>query len=83
MSLIKVDLVKFKNIAHAKRRLARANEFAPLDAIIGAQIPGNDFAAVELQRQAIRDKYAALQTQIDEAQTKEEVNALLPQDPLE
>lgn len=80
MSLIRVDLAKFKHIAHILRREARAKEFAPLDAIIGAQIPGNDFVAVEAQRQAIRDKYENLQNQIDEAQTVEEVKALLPQE---
>lgn len=62
------------------RREVRAKEFAPLDAIIAAQIPGQDFVAVESQRQAIRDKYAVLQAQIDAAQTPEEVKALLPQE---
>ena len=65
--MISINMNKAKEIAHTKRRAARATEFAPLDEVIMKQIPGNDAATAEVQRQAIRDKYASLQTDIDAA----------------
>jgi predicted nucleic acid-binding Zn-ribbon protein len=43
------------------------------------QIPGNDHAQAEGARQAIREKYATLQAQMDAAQTADELKALLPE----
>lgn len=63
--MIAVNLDKAKLIAHERRRAARSLEFAPHDEVIAKQIPGNDFDEAEAARQAIRDKYAAIQTQID------------------
>jgi hypothetical protein len=77
--MINVNMTKAKDIAHAARRTARAVEFEPHDAIIMKQIPGNDAAAAEAARQAIRDKYAALQAQMDAAQTPEQLKSLMPQ----
>jgi hypothetical protein len=62
--MIAINLDKAKAIAHDKRRAARAAEFAPLD--IKATIP-NEAVAAEAARQAIRDKYAVIQTDIDTA----------------
>jgi len=62
--MIKVDITKAKDIAHAKRRAVRATEFAPLD--IKATIPAEATEA-EAQRQAVRDKYAVIQNDIDAA----------------
>ncbi len=62
--MITINLDKAKAIAHDKRRAARAAEFAPLD--IKATIPSEAVAA-EAARQAIRDKYAVIQTDIDTA----------------
>jgi len=76
--MIKINIDKAKAIAHDARRAARTKEFEPHDAIIMKQIPGVDAAAAEAARQAIRDKYAALQTQMDEAQTPEQLKALMP-----
>jgi hypothetical protein len=42
------------------------------------QIPGVDAQQAEAARQAIREKYAALQAQMDAAQTPEELKTLLP-----
>lgn len=64
---IVIDLTKAKLIAHEKRRAARSQEFEPYDAIIMKQIPGNDLIKAEAARQAIREKYAIVQTQIDTA----------------
>lgn len=76
--MIVINLNKAKGIAHEKRREARAAEFAPLDEVIAKQIPGTDFAAVEAQRQSIRNKYASLQEQIDAASTVERLKVLVP-----
>ncbi len=72
---IVIDINKAKAIAHDARRAARAAEFAPLD--VKATIP-SEAAAAEAARQAIRDKYAAMQTQMDAAQTPEQLKALMP-----
>jgi hypothetical protein len=69
--MITINLNKAKAIAHDKRRLARAAEFAPLD--IKATIP-SEAAAAESSRQFIRDKYADIQARIDATPT---VDALL------
>jgi predicted nucleic acid-binding Zn-ribbon protein len=74
--MITINLNKAKEIAHDKRRAARSAEFAPLD--IKATIP-SEAAAAEAARQAIREKYATLQAQMDAAQTADELKALLPE----
>lgn len=61
---IVINIDKAKAIAHDKRRAARADEFAPLD--IKVTIP-SEAAAAESARQAVREKYAAIQTNIDAA----------------
>lgn len=75
---IVIDMGKAKAIAHDARRAARAKEFEPFDAVIMKQIPGNDAAVAEAERQKIREKYAALQAQMDAAQTPEQLKALMP-----
>lgn len=66
--MIVVNLDKAKNIAHNIRREAREQEFAPHDAVIAKQIPGDSAVQAEAARKAIREKYAQVQTQIDAAQ---------------
>ena len=75
--MIKINLDKAKDIAHEKRRAARSAEFAPLD--IKATIP-SEAQAAEAARQAVREKYAALQNQMNAAQTVDELKALLPKE---
>jgi len=75
--MIKVDLDKARLMAHERRRAARDKEFAPFDDIIAKQIPGVSAQQAEAERQKIRDKYAALQTAIDTAQTPDEIKAAL------
>ena len=72
--MIKIDINKAKNIAHDMRRAARAEEFKPFD--LKATIPA-EAAAAEAARQAIREKYAEIQNQIDAAATPEEIKAAL------
>lgn len=62
--MISINIDKAKTIAHDKRRAARATEFAPLD--VKATIP-SEAAAAEAARQAVREKYATVQTNIDAA----------------
>lgn len=62
--MIVINIDKAKTIAHNMRRAARSQEFAPLD--IKATIP-SEAAAAEAARQAIREKYATIQSDIDSA----------------
>jgi hypothetical protein len=71
-----IDIDKAKAIGHDMRRAARTEEFKPYDEAIAKQIPGQVDGA-EAARQAIRDKYAAMQTSIDAAQTPDEIKAAL------
>lgn len=72
--MIRVNLDKAKAIGHEMRRAERAKEFAPLD--VKATIP-SEAAAAEAARQAVREKYAAIQTEIDAAQSPEQIKAAL------
>ena len=76
--MITINITKAKNIAHEKRRMARTAEFAPLD--IKATIP-SEATVAEADRQIIRDKYAEIQTAINDAETvdgiKTEMNKFL------
>lgn len=73
---IVIDVNKAKAIGHDMRRAARAEEFRPFDEAIAKQIPGAADGA-EAQRQVIREKYAAIQTQIDAATTPNEIKVAL------
>ena len=74
--MIKVNVEKAKAIGHELRRAARTEEFKPFDEAIAKQIPGAAEGA-EAQRQAIREKYATIQTEIDAAATPDEIKAAL------
>jgi pectin methylesterase-like acyl-CoA thioesterase len=73
--MISINMQKAKAIGHDIRRAARAEEFKPLD--IKATIPA-EAAAAEVARQAVREKYAAIQAAIDAAVTVDEIKAALP-----
>lgn len=72
------NLSKARELAHDKRRKARSKEFAPYDDIVAKQITEKDKQAAEVERQKIRDKYAALQVKMDAAKTVDELKNLLP-----
>jgi len=74
--MIKINIDKAKTIGHDMRRAARAEEFKPYDDAIAKQIPGQAEGA-EAARQAIREKYAVIQTNIDAAATPDEIKAAL------
>jgi hypothetical protein len=73
--MIKINLNKAKEIAHAKRRAVREIEFKPFDEIIAKQIPGKSANEAETARQVVRDYHANLQIEIDAAQTVAELKA--------
>ena len=74
--MIAINVTKAKAIGHDMRRAARAAEFAPYDEAIAKQIPGQ-MEGAEAARQAIREKYAAVQAAIDAAATPDEIKAAL------
>jgi hypothetical protein len=74
---IEHDIDRCREIGHDRRRAARAEEFKPHDELIAKQIPGADTAAAEAARQDIRDKYAAIQVEIDAAGSPDEIKAAL------
>jgi hypothetical protein len=71
--MITINLDKAKAIAHDKRRAIRTAEFAPLD--IKATIP-SEAAAAEAARQTVREKYAAIQIDIDTASSITELKLI-------
>ena len=74
------DMTKAKKIAHRKRRNRRYSEFAPKDDIVAKGIPGTADAA-ETSRVGIRSTYTAMQTEIDNASTIDEIYAILQKYP--
>jgi len=74
---VDVDLDKAKDIGHDMRRTKREAEFAPFDAIIMKQIPGNSAVEAEASRQEIRFKYALIQDAINVAETTDEIKSAL------
>ena len=75
--MIVINIEKAKSIAHEMRRTKRAEEFAPYDEVIMKQIPGVDATEAEASRQAIRDKYATIQTNIDSIADVESLTTLV------
>jgi hypothetical protein len=75
--VIKINTDKARTIAHELRRAARSAEFAPLDEQIARRLPGADLDALEAARQAVRDRYAVIQTTIDLAGSADGVKAAL------
>jgi len=75
--MIRINIDKAKAIGHDMRRAKRADEFAPHDEVIAKRIPGTAEADAEAARQAIREKYATMQTAIDGATTLDEIKEAL------
>ena len=72
--MITINIDKAKAIAHDIRRAARAEELKPLD--VKATIPAES-AEAEAARQAIRDKHAQIQADIDAATTVDKLKAVM------
>jgi hypothetical protein len=71
--MIKINLDKAKTLTHEIRRRARELEFQPLD--IQATIP-TKWKNAEIERQKIRDNYAAIQRNIDMCKNEEELKTI-------
>lgn len=69
-----VDLPAAKQLAHDKRRRMRDEEMKPLD--IEVTIPAKA-AEAESKRQAVRDKYASMQSAVDAANSIHELRGAL------
>lgn len=74
--MISINIDKAKAIVHDKRRAARSAEFAPLDT--KATIP-SEAAVAEAARQAVREKYATIQANIDVAASVNELKIIVEQ----
>lgn len=77
--MITVNLEKAKVIAHNHRRQIRAKNFEPYDLLIARQIPGKALEEAESKRQAIREKDAQIQVEIDAATDVDQLKSLLQQ----
>ena len=75
--MIVINIEKAKGIAHEIRRAKRAEEFQPYDEVIMKQIPDANATEAEASRQAIRDKYATIQTNIDSIADVESLTTLV------
>ena len=74
--MIQVNLDKAKEISHEKRRNKRADLFKQLD--IEATVPVLAEQA-EVKRQIIRDEFAAIQTEIDNAESVDQLKSIVSQ----
>ena len=72
--MITINIDKAKAIAHDIRRVARAEEFKSLD--VKATIPA-EAAEAEADRQAVRDKHAQIQADIDAATTVDKLKTVM------
>ena len=74
--MIQVNLDKAKEISHEKRRNKRADLFKQLD--IEATVPALAEQA-EAKRQIIRDEFAVIQTEIDNAESVDQLKVIIAQ----
>ena len=72
--MIKIDMLKAKEIAHEKRRIVREQELKPLD--VKVTIPMYAEQA-ELERQVVRDKHAEIQELIDQTESVEDLKKVI------
>ena len=71
-----VNLNKAKEISHDMRRNKRAELLKPLD--VEATVPVLTEQA-EVKRQIIRDEFAAIQTEIDDAESVDQLKVIITQ----
>lgn len=74
--MIQINLDKAKEISHDKRRNKRAELFKQLD--IEAIVPSLAEQA-EQQRQAIRNEFAVIQTEIDDTESVDQLKVIITQ----
>lgn len=74
MSIISVDLSKYREWVHGLRRAARAMEFKPWD--LKVTIPAEQ-ATAEAAREEIRERYSLIQLEIDYADTVDNLEIIV------
>ncbi len=75
---VEVDVVKAKETVHDMRRDKREEEFKPLDKSMVIHILDTAKSTpIELERKKVRDKYADIQTDIDNCADEAELRALI------
>ena len=74
--MIQINLNKAKEISHDKRRNKRAELFKYLD--IEATVPVLAEQA-EVKRQILRDEFAAIQTEIDNVESVDQLKVIITQ----
>ena len=74
--MIQINLNKAKEISHDKRRNKRAELFKHLD--IEATVPVLAEQA-EVKRQILRDEFAAIQTEIDNVESVDQLKVIITQ----
>ncbi len=75
---VETDLIAAKDLAHQWRRAVREEEFAPLDKEVTIHIKNpTKVDEIESRRQAIRDKYEVIQTEIVDCMDENELRTVL------
>jgi len=75
---IGVDMIKAKNHTHSLRRKSREKELNPLDKEINIKVSNSvKVGQLESQRQALRDKYSVMQTDIDSCSDAGQLNIII------
>jgi len=75
---VSVDMPKARDIGHAMRRAKRESELAPLDKEMNINLTSpTKLAEIEAGRRAVRDNYAAMQVEIDAADTPAEILSVI------
>lgn len=74
---VAVDLMKAKDITHARRRAKREEEFKPHDEAIMKQLPGKSAQDAEAARAAIRARYDTIQANVDKCGSVGELKAII------
>lgn len=77
--MIQIDLDKAKEISHDKRRAKRADLFKQLDIEATVPVLAEQAEQAEVKRQIIRDEFAVIQTEIDDAESVDQLKVIITQ----
>ena len=76
--IIGIDMGRARLVAHERRRALREAEFAPLDhQVVVALADPERLQAAEGRRQAVRKRFAEMQSKIDQAETPAQLIAIV------
>ena len=77
--MIKIDINKAKEISHDKRIAKRADLFKQLDIEATVPVLAEQAEQAEVKRQIIRDEFAVIQTEIDNAESVDQLKVIIAQ----